>query len=193
MIAFVQGKVVSYDADHIVVENQGIGWDIAWPHADRIHLNEEVRIYTYMHISENDIGLYGFESSEEKNLFLKLISVKGLGPKTAMNMLAVASTDRLINAVEQGDVAMLKRLPGIGAKTAGQIILDLKGRLVQTDSKAETYAQPVQEALEALKNLGYKQGELQIAGKYMSEKPGLSTEEYLKIGLQALVKAKLGG
>ena len=193
MIAFVQGKVVSYDTEHIVVENQGIGWDIAWPHADRIHLNEEVRIYTYMHISENDIGLYGFESSEEKNLFLKLITVKGLGPKTAMNMLAAASTDKLIGAIEQGDVALLKRLPGIGAKTASQIILDLKGKLVQTASKAESYALPVQEALDALKNLGYKQGELQIAGKYMSEKPGLTTEEYLKIGLQALVKAKLGG
>ena len=75
MIAFVQGKVVSYDTEHIVVENQGIGWDIAWPHADRIHLNEEVRIYTYMHISENDIGLYGFESSDEKNLFLKLVNM----------------------------------------------------------------------------------------------------------------------
>lgn len=193
MIAFVQGKVVSYDTEHIVVENQGIGWDIAWPHADRIHLNEEVRIYTYMHISENDIGLYGFESSEEKNLFLKLITVKGLGPRTAMNMLAAASTDKIIGAIEQGDVALLKRLPGIGAKTASQIILDLKGKLVQAETKAESYAQPVQEALEALKNLGYKQGELQIAGKYMSEKSGLSTEEYLRIGLQALVKAKLGG
>ena len=193
MIAFVQGKVVSYDTEHIVVENQGIGWDIAWPHADRIHLNEEVRIYTYMHISENDIGLYGFESSDEKNLFLKLITVKGLGPRTAMNMLAAASTDKIIGAIEQGDVALLKRLPGIGAKTASQIILDLKGKLVQAETKAESYAQPVQEALEALKNLGYKQGELQIAGKYMSEKSGLSTEEYLRIGLQALVKAKLGG
>ena len=193
MIAFIQGKVASYDADHVVIENQGIGWDIAYPHADKIHLNEEVRIYTYMHVSENDVGLYGFESSEEKNLFLKLITVKGLGPRTAMNMLARSSSARLISSIEQGDVSALKAMPGIGAKTASQIILDLKGKLVQADTKLEKYEQPVQEALEALKNLGYKPGELQTAGKVMSEKTGLTTEEYLKIGLQALVRAKLGG
>ncbi len=193
MIAFIQGKIVSYGVDRIVVENQGIGWDIAWPHADRVHLNEEVRVYTYMHISENEVGLYGFESSEEKDLFLKLITVKGLGPKTAMNMLGRASASRLIASIEQGDVSMLKTMPGIGAKTASQIILDLKGKLVQTDQKGDTYEAPVQEALDALRNLGYKPGELQTAGKVMSERSGLTTEEYLKIGLQALVRAKLGG
>ena len=110
-----------------------------------------------------------------------------------MNMLARSSSARLISSIEQGDVSALKAMPGIGAKTASQIILDLKGKLVQADTKLEKYEQPVQEALEALKNLGYKPGELQTAGKVMSEKTGLTTEEYLKIGLQALVRAKLGG
>ena len=118
-----------------------------------------------MHVSENDVGLYGFESSEEKNLFLKLITVKGLGPRTAMNMLARSSSARLISSIEQGDVSALKAMPGIGAKTASQIILDLKGKLVQADTKLEKYEQPVQEALEALKNLGYKPGNCRLQAK----------------------------
>ena len=110
-----------------------------------------------------------------------------------MTMLAKSSASRLITSIEQGDVSALTAMPGIGAKTASQIILDLNGKLVQADTKQEAFEQPVQEALEALKNLGYKPGELQAAGKVMSEKTGLTTEEYLKIGLQALIRVKLGG
>ena len=193
MIAFIRGIVAAYGADWVIVENNGMGWRISYPHTDAVRLNQNISVYTFMHVSENDVGLYGFESQEEEEFFLRLISVKGLGPRTAMNMLSRTNYRNLIASIEQGNVATLKSIPGIGAKTASQIILDLKGKLVQADTKLEKYEQPVQEALEALKNLGYKPGELQTAGKVMSEKTGLTTEEYLKIGLQALVRAKLGG
>ena len=74
--------------DIAVINHEGMGWEVHYPHVDQVHLNEEMRIYTYLSISENDMRLYGFSSQEEKQLFLKLISVKGLGPKTAMAMLA---------------------------------------------------------------------------------------------------------
>ena len=192
MIAFIRGKVAAYGNDWIVIENNGIGWQMAYPHIENIRLNTEVSVYTYMHVSENDVALFGFESQEEKELFLRLISVKGLGPKTAMNMLAHSGYNNVVKAIEEGNVAALKKMPGIGAKSASQIVLDLKGRLiaapVKAQSSAQTYPKEIAEALEGLKNLGYKPGELGPVANKMSETPGLSTEQYLRIGLQFLMR-----
>ena len=124
---------------------------------------------------------------------MRLISVKGLGPKTAMNMLMKKSYADLIGIIEHGDVAALKSMPGIGAKTASQIILDLKGKLVESSENQPKYSSAIEDALEALKNLGYKQGEINQCAKVMSEEEGLTTEQYLKIGLQYLMKKKVGG
>ena len=192
MIAFIKGNVSAYGTDWLVIEQNGIGWRVYYPHTEAIHLNETIQIFTYMHITENDVSLFGFESQEEHDLFLRLISVKGLGPKTAINMLAHTTANRLIASIEQGDVNLLKTMPGIGAKTASQIILDLKGKLVQSKDSKESYSTEIHDACEALKNLGYKQGEITQAAKVMSESNSLSTEEYLKIGLQFLMKKKVG-
>ena len=195
MIAFVKGKVASYGADWVVIDCHDIGYQMAYPHPENLHLNDEVFIYTYLHITENDMSLFGFESQDEKALFLKLISVKGLGPKTAMGMLSKCGYQSIISAIESGDVTLLKKMPGIGAKSASQIVLDLKGKLVAVPTsspKQDTVSYPaeIREALEGLKNLGYKQGELSAVANMMSENPGLTTEKYLKLGLQFLVKQK---
>lgn len=191
MIAFIRGTVASYGADWIVVENSGIGWQMAYPHTGDIRLNQEISVHTYMHVSENDVALFGFDSAEEKELFMRLISVKGLGPKTAMNMLAHSGYNTVIAAIEEGNVAVLKKMPGIGAKSASQIVLDLKGKLVAAPVRSQKQAEAswppeIADALEGLKNLGYKQGELIPAANKMSETPGLTTAEYLRIGLKFL-------
>ena len=192
MIAFIKGTVSSYGADWIVVDNHGIGYLMAYPHTDQVRLQQEISVHTYMHISENDVSLYGFESMEEKDLFMRLISVKGLGPKTAINMLTKAGYEAIIGAVETGNVAALKKMPGIGAKSASQIVLDLKGKLVAAPAApgkpAENYPPEIRDAMEGLKNLGYKQNEASAAAKVMMESPGLSTAEYLRIGLRFLSK-----
>ena len=110
-----------------------------------------------------------------------------------LNMLTRSSMDNIIAAVEQGNVAALKALPGVGAKTASQIVLDLKGKLVQVPVKQGTAAQPVysseiMDAVEALKSLGWKPAEANNAAKVMNEHPGLSVNEYLRIGMQYLSK-----
>ena len=197
MIAFIRGTIAAYGADYIIVDHDGMGWQIAYPHTDHIHLNEEIKVYTYMHFTENDTSLFGFESQEEKELFLRLISVKGLGPKTAMNMLASAGYDAVINAIETGDVASLKKMPGIGAKSASQIVLDLKGKLVQVEVKAKAasanqYPPEINDALEGLKGLGYKPSELGGAANEMMDKPGLSTKEYLQMGLRIMARGRTG-
>lgn len=189
MIAFIKGVVCAYDEDTIVVEQRGIGYEIRYPHTDRIHLNEEVKIHTFMHVTENDLSLFGFDSKQEKELFLRLISVKGLGPKTGMGMLSSSSHDQLVQAIETNDVSYLIKLPGIGKKTASQIILDLKGKLVShTDLETVQTNQEILDAKEALKNLGYKQKEVDIAASNaMDPNEHLSTEQYLKKGLQYLL------
>lgn len=190
MIAFIDGKIEAVKDGIAVINHEGMGWEVHYPHVDQVHLNEEIRIYTYLSISENDMRLYGFSSQEEKQLFLKLISVKGLGPKTAMTMLAKKGYAEIVQAIENGDVKFLKAMPGIGPKAASQIILDLKGKLVTVTDTApkETLPQEIQDAADALKNFGYKQGDIQKAVNIMSESPDLTVQEYIRIGLRALLK-----
>jgi Holliday junction DNA helicase RuvA len=198
MIAFIRGTVEAYGTDWVILDNQGMGWQISYPHTDRLHLHEEVCIHTYMHITEQDVSLFGFETREEKDLFLRLISVQGIGPRTVMNMLAKAGYDVIVTSIEAGDVAALKKLPGIGAKSASQIVLDLKGKLVPAETapaKAPVpkYPQEIEDALEGLKGLGYKPAELNGCAAMMSGKPGLTTKEYLQMGLRYMAKQKIGG
>lgn len=189
MIAFISGKAAAVTADTIVVDHDGMGWEIIYPHCDRVHLNEDIKVFTYLHITENDMRLYGFESQNEKNLFLQLISVKGLGPKTAVNMLSRSQYDKLVTAIEEGDVKYLKTMPGIGAKAASQIVLDLKGKLVTVEKETKKeLPQEIEDAAEALKNFGYRQGEVSQAVNIMSEHPGLTVQEYIRMGLRALMK-----
>ena len=194
MIAFIQGKIAAVTLDSIILDHQGMGWLIRYPHVGRVHIREEHKIYTYMHIAENDISMFGFESQLEKDLFLRLISVKGLGPKTAAAMLSKADAEQIISAVEGGNVAFLKSMPGVGNKSASQIILDLKGKLVQSEEAAEaSMSSEVRDACDALAGLGYKQSEIRQAAKVMNEQPGRTSSEYLKIGLKVLAQNKIGG
>ncbi len=198
MIAFIKGTVSSIDVDSIVIDHDGFGWEIYYPHIEDVHIDSEIKVYTYLHLIENDVKLYGFESLDEKKLFLKLISVKGLGPKTAINMLSKASYDKLFTAIESGDVKYLKSMPGIGPKAASQIVLDLKGKLVPVATKSkqekeEDLPKDIADAADALKNFGYKPGEITKAVNKMKETPGLSVQEYIKLGLRVLMNNKIGG
>ena len=194
MIAFISGTVSSYTADSVVIDHNGMGWEIAYPHTDKLRLNEDIQIYTYLHIFDGGMNLYGFETKEEKELFLRLISVKGLGPKTAMNMLAKSGYKAIIDSIASGDVASLKKMPGIGAKSASQIVLDLQGKLVPTEvheaPSLNKYSKEISDAIEGLKNLGYKQSELTSCIHYMADNPGQTVEQYMAMGLRFMAKAR---
>lgn len=191
MIAFIKGTVFSYGIDWVIVDVNGVGYKIFFGHPEILTLNKDILIYTYQHVREDEISLYGFTSKEENDLFLKLINVKGIGPKIAMNVVSKANYKDIINSIENNDIAFLKSMPGIGAKAASQIILDLKGKLVneQIDNKISS---AINDALEGLKSLGYKQGELNSITNNLMEYQNLSSDEYLKIGLQLLMKKKMG-
>ncbi|MCI5774664.1 MAG: Holliday junction branch migration protein RuvA [Erysipelotrichaceae bacterium] len=194
MIAFIKGIVVAKNLDHIIVENNGVGYRIFFVQFDKVVVNQEACIYTYQHVREDEISLYGFSSQQDHDLFIKLISVKGLGPKTALNAFKISNAANIIKAIENNDLAYIKKLPGVGAKTASQIILDLKGKLVQDNQQAnDEVSAAIQDAIDGLKALGYKPAEIQPVIKQLKASPGLSSDEYLKMGLQLMLKRKIGG
>lgn len=191
MIAFIKGMIHSYSKDSLIIENNGIGYRVFVSNPQMVKLNSEVILYTYQHVREDAIMLFGFASMEEHDLFMRLISVKGVGPKTALAMLAVSSAKEMIAAIENNDVKYMKSLPGIGAKTASQIVLDLKGKLVEEemDIKVEENLN-IKDAIEALKALGYKSGELQGISKELALQEGKSVDQYIRLALGILAKRK---
>lgn len=192
MIAFIIGKVYAYGMDYVILDNNGIGYRVNFMHPEVLTLNKEIMIYTYQHVREDEISLFGFISMDEYELFISLIAVKGLGPRTALNILASINSNELVKIIENNDVDALKRLPGIGAKTASQIILDLKGKLVRNDNDDDKLPDSLNDALSALKSLGYKTSEIQSLSKELIKQPNKTSEEYVKLGLQILLLRKGG-
>jgi len=192
MIAFIRGKVHAFGLDWVILDTQGVGYRIGFPRPEVLSLNSEVLLYTYQHIREDEISLYGFLSMDELRLFEQLITVKGLGPKTALNMMTASSFIKIISAIESGDVTFLKTMPGIGAKTASQIVLDLKGKLVESEKKDSKASVEIVDAVAALRSLGYKASELAGIEKYLISLNLSSVDELIKAGLQFLLKRKGG-
>lgn len=191
MIAFIKGTIHSYGNDYVIIENHGIGYRIYVADPMMVKLNAEVTLYTYQHVREDALTLFGFASMEEHDLFMRLISVKGVGPRTALGMLAAASAKEMIMAIEQNDVKFMKSLPGIGAKTASQIVLDLKGKLVQEEIEVKIEENKnIKDAIEALKALGYKAAELQSLTKELALLEETTVEGYIRSALVILAKRK---
>ena len=163
MIGFLKGKVEIITLENVCIDVNGVGYEVYVANPEKFKLYDDVIIYTYLALRENDITLYGFISKEEKELFLKLITVKGIGPKSALGMLAKSDYNNLIDAIETGNLGYLKKLPGIGPKAAGQIILDLKGHLKVDNTVSVKENKAFKEAKEALKGFGFKVQEIDNA------------------------------
>ena len=186
MIAFIRGKVHSFTLDWVILDCGNIGYKIYFAHPEKLKLNEEVLLYTYQYIREDEHSLFGFLSQTDFDLFTKLISVKGVGCKTANSIFASSNSDRLVQAIEVSDIDFLKKLPGIGAKTASQIILDLKGKLVSEHKEDSRLSKSLLDTFDALKSLGYKQSELNPLIKQLENSVDQSTDALLKLSLQIL-------
>ena len=181
MYSYIKGIVTEINSDTITIDNNGIGYLIYTGNPYQFKLNEENKVYIYQNVKEDELTLYGFISKEEKNLFLKLISVKGLGPKMAMPMLATSSIDGIMDAIERENILYLKKFPKIGDKVARQIILDLKGKLTSDNIQSVNN----DELVETLKSLGYKLNDIKrILPNIKSEQ----LEEQLKEALKLLLK-----
>ncbi|HEU5139948.1 MAG TPA: Holliday junction branch migration protein RuvA [Bacillales bacterium] len=198
MIAFVDGKVVEINTESIVAEVNGIGYLIycANPFSFQRYKNQTVKVFTYQYVREDWIALYGFETQEERALFVNLLAVSGIGPKGALAILAACRPDEVAAAVENEDERYLTKFPGVGKKTARQMILDLKGKLtllgISTPGAEQAMPennqhQALNEAVEALKSLGYAEREIQKVVKQITE-DNLGADQYVKKALQLMMK-----
>ena len=184
MYEYIKGKIVNQESNYIVVDNNGIGYLIYVPNPYSFELDKEYIVYVYQQVREDEQSLYGFKSKEEKDLFLKLIDVKGLGCKMALPMLATGSISGIMDAIERENILYLKKFPKIGDKVAKQIILDLKGKL--NTSNVSNTVKDYDELIEVLKGLGYKQSDI---NKILpSIKTDLNIEEQIKEALKLMLK-----
>lgn len=201
MYDYIKGIVTRVTPEYITLEQGGVGWQIMTPNPYAFHQTEDIQqIFTYLHVREDMQWLLGFKSLEQRELFKKLITVSGIGPKGALAILASGIPSQVIGAIESEDEAFLVKFPGVGKKTARQMILDLKGKLSdlfteidfpETASTLLSMAEndSLEEAFLALQALGYSQRELTKVRPEM-QKEELDTEGYMKLALSLLLKQK---
>ncbi|MCI5936784.1 MAG: Holliday junction branch migration protein RuvA [Eubacterium sp.] len=200
MIAYIKGILDTVEQDRIVVENQGMGYEILVPGSVLSQLpsvGREVKIYTYLHVREDIMQLFGFLSRDELNMFKMLITVNGVGPKGALGVLTVMDADQLRFAILADDAKSIAKAPGIGAKTAGKVILELKDKCDLEEVFESSFAKngqgtagqtamssASQDAIEALVALGYSAAEAAKAVGRCDYDENTTVEEILKQSLK---------
>ena len=185
MYGYIKGKITDIESNYVIIENNDIGYLIYVPNPYYYRLSENYTIYTYNCVREDEYSLYGFKNKEELGLFLKLISVKGLGPKMALPMLATGSIAGIADAIDRENILYLKKFPKIGDKVARQIILDLKGKLSGSEGVNQTKVEN-DELTDALIALGYKQADIKKVVPSVSK--DLTIENQIKEALKLLLK-----
>ena len=202
MLSYIIGEVAEISADTVVVENNGIGFNIktsAMTIDSLPPVGDMVRIYTYLHVREDAMQIFGFLSKDELEVFKLLLNVNGIGPKGALGILSAISTDDLRFAVLSDDVNLIKSCPGVGAKTAQKLIIELKDKLrledafemaVNNNNKKNTVQDNtvivMNEAVEALVSLGYSSKDAIAAVKKVENIQDKNSEQILKEALKGL-------
>ena len=195
MYEYFNGELAHILPTAIVVDVHGVGYQVVFANPYRLQdsLKKQIKVLVQQVVREDSITLYGFISSEERELFQRLISVSGIGPKSAMSILANDATEGFVNAVESGNVTYLTKFPGVGKKTAQQIILDLKGKFEAvpeetTKAVVSTNQATLEEAKEALLGLGYSAKEITKIWKSLEAAAPSTTQEALKVAFKLLMK-----
>ncbi|WP_338754254.1 Holliday junction branch migration protein RuvA [Leuconostoc mesenteroides] len=196
MYEYINGLITNITPSYIVIASRsGVGYRLYSANPYRFEENVESHVYVQQIVRENDISLYGFIDADEKALFNKLLNVSGIGPKSALAILANGDAEGLISAVENDNVAYLTQFPGVGKKTAQQIVLDLKGKLDELASKTgmvdstsnPKQSQALDDALEALLALGYTAKDVKAVAQIIGRNSD-TTDGYIRSALKLLVK-----
>ena len=196
MYDYIKGKVTRVTPEYLVIEQQGIGWQIFAPNPYSFG-TDELQVFLHHHVREDAQLLFGFPTLEQRELFRKLISVSGIGPKGALAILASGQPQHVIEAIEREDESYLVKFPGVGKKTARQMILDLKGKLAEffgdpfdpeeTNTLLSNDQGELEEAMLALGALGYSEREITKVKPQLRDLD-LDTEGFMKKALQLLLK-----
>lgn len=200
MIALVRGTLAYKSIDHVIIDVGGVGYRLFIPLSTFYSLPEtgEISLFTHTHVREDSLLLYGFLSLEEKNLFVILIGISGIGPKLAVNILSHIPAGDLKRAIASGDIKRLSGLPGIGKKTAERLVLELKDKVGPIAGHAASSGSSpaagtatgdlISDVISALVNLGYKENQARKVLENMELAPDLSMEEALKGALKVLIR-----
>lgn len=200
MYAYLKGIMIEMEEDNLVVEVNGIGYNVKMPSINAGLLppkGSEIKVYTYTSVREDALWLYGFLTKDELNLFKQLITVNGIGPKGAQAVLSAMPADELRFAIYAGDAKKIAKAPGIGAKTAQRIILDLKEKISIEDTlktsitqdelqTGEAYYDSRKEAIEALTALGYSKADAVKVVSAIPMEEDMDVERILKLALKQL-------
>ncbi|WP_019205981.1 Holliday junction branch migration protein RuvA [Limosilactobacillus ingluviei] len=200
MYEYLNGQVAMVTPTYIVLDVNGVGYRIAVanPYAYEVDQQTAVRVYVYQAVKEDSLTLFGFSDPNEKQLFEKLLGVSGIGPKSALAILANPDHQALIQAIGDNDVNYLTKFPGIGKKTAARIVVELQDKVdalwpdltldftVRPTSAAQSPA--LADALAALASLGYAERDIKRVEKQLLKEPDQPTAEYLRAGLRLLNK-----
>jgi holliday junction DNA helicase RuvA len=194
VIAFLTGRVAGKAPTYALLDVGGVGYRLLMSTRSLAALPAEgdtVTVHTYLHVREDELTLYGFESEEERSLFERLISISGVGPKVALGVLSSLQPDALRSAIAHEDVALLSSVPGVGKKTAQRLILELKDKLDLPDlgagaGRGEQLA--ASEARDALLSMGFSPAE--AAAALRDAQPGATAEQLLRAALKALGGAR---
>ena len=193
MYAYIKGNISEINPTNIVVDNNGIGYEVVVANPYEYQLNEEKTVYISQQVREDSNILYGFSNKEQKKVFLLLLKVKGVGPKSALAILAGGTSAEIIGAIENQDAVYLTKFPGIGKKSAQQIILDLQGKvdfsMTSISSAPSEVNNYLSDAMLALEALGYSKKELAKIEKKLSAHDFNGVDEYVKQGLKLLMNA----
>lgn len=188
MYEYFEGKIVKVDSENIVIDINGIGYKLEVPTSlrDHVSVGSERMIFAEQIVSENRIAIFGFYNEDQKWIFNLLRSVSKVGPKTALGIVGALNTDEIINAINIGDDKLLATCPGIGAKTAARIIIELKDKvksfIVSSDELADN---PDIDLIDALEGLGYSRYEITKHIAKLDLK-GLELDEMIKVFLKTI-------
>jgi Holliday junction DNA helicase RuvA len=193
MIVALEGILESKGNNSVVVKVGPLSLNISVPSSTLVQLSnvgDKVYLHTHLYLREDNIAIYGFSSIEELGLFQSLITVSGIGPRMALGVLSVLNPEQLISAIEGGNIDLLSQVPGIGKKTAGRIVLELKGKIAKEWGSviAPSLKQEDADVVAALTGLGYSLREAAQAVSALSDSKGLDLEEKVKLALQRLAR-----
>lgn len=203
MFEYLKGIIEDVEPGYIVIDVNGVGYLVytADPYQYDIDSEKKVKVFIHQSVTDSSQTLYGFASKEIKSIFEKLLNVSGIGPKSALAILAGNDPKSLLNAINSENVSYLTKFPGVGPKTAKQIILDLKGKLddiapslfddfdsIEKQAKKQDTNTELEDALQALAALGYTSRDVKKVRKELEAKNPMSTDEYLSNGLRILTQ-----
>jgi Holliday junction DNA helicase RuvA len=188
MISFLQGRVVEKTKTSLVIlTSGGVGYEIRMSplKLSLFTIQKEVSLFTYLKVSDSALDLYGFETADERDFFTTLMTVSGVGPKTAMSILSLGAIDKISGAIARGDVKYLTGVSGLGKKTAERLVVELKGKVMNQESGSTNNgsSDAMSEVIEALVGMGYGRDEAKNAVQSI-DATDKTTEQLLRLALK---------